>query len=126
MIGSGSETAAAGLIALFLLFVLRALRIGKRGDQLPPGPATLPLREFCASSSSLNAYVASVGNLHIFPSEHPYYKSVVLLSYMCVNIVSTHWQLQVYRMGEAIWRCLLCNECLHLSKIILLHSFSYS
>jgi hypothetical protein len=92
MIGSVSETAAAGLIALFFLFV-QALRIGKRGDQLPPGPATVPLREFCTPSISLtsaNDYVASVGNLHIFPSEHPYYKSVAPLSYMCVNIISTH------------------------------------
>jgi hypothetical protein len=82
MIRSTSETAAAGLIVLILLLV-KALAIGKRGHELPPGPATLPLREFCTPSlASVDDSFASVGNLHIFPSEHPYYKSVLAFVFL--------------------------------------------
>jgi hypothetical protein len=73
MIGISPAT-VVGLIVLSF-FLLKVLRIGKRGLGLPPGPATLPLRTFTIDiiyQSLKNNF--SVGNVHMFPTEYPHYK----------------------------------------------------
>jgi hypothetical protein len=95
-------TAAVGFVVLVLLLV-KISRVGRREHYLPPGPSTLPL----------------LGNLHMFPTEFPHYKSVIY-SLPCPgqHNLLIFGVYQIYRMGQTIWSYLL--RVYHESRIGLL------